>query len=384
MVEAARALKSRGGAQRQGNAAARVESSGYNRPMEPLVPPQITVVIPNYNGAGFLERCLRSLREQSVAPSGIILVDNGSTDASLDIAVRVAPDARVLSLASNKGFAGAVNEGLRAATTDWVAVLNNDTETDPQWIAACHAAIRRHPDAAFLACRIHDDRRRKVLYSAGDCLLRAGIGYRLGQDQTVRADHLEECEVFAACGCAALYRRAALEAVGGFDERYFAYLEDVELGMRFQSWGHQGWYVPEAIVYHVGGGTSGGEFSELAVRLRTRNSLILARSLPDALFWRWLPMIALAQAFWAARALAHGRLGSYAAGIAEWLHSSGSPAPGTREAVFRSAGAFRRAVLASEDRARRDVRLGRGEYRSSFLNWYFRLFPGESREGRER
>src|SRR5262249_21335435 len=142
--------------------------------------------------------------------------------------------------------------------------------------------------------------------------------YRRGQGLDDGGGFDDEIEIFAASGCAAFYRRSVFLDHAGFEESFFAYLEDVDLALRLQAGGHRGYYVPRAVVYHRGGATSGGEFSPLAVRLRTRNAwLLLLSSVPSAVLFRSLPMIALSQLFWAARACAHGRLASYARGTVE-------------------------------------------------------------------
>jgi hypothetical protein len=343
--------------------------------------PLISVVIPNYNGAGYLEACLQSLLRQSYSAVEIVVVDNGSTDDSAHIVSRVAPGAVWRSLAGNQGFAAAVNEGIRTARGSWIAVLNNDTEAAPDWLAECAAAAERHPEASFLACRILDFSNRDRIYGAGDCFLRAGIGYRRGQEQSDQGKYRIEEETFSACGCAALYRKSALEERAGFDDRFFAYLEDVELGIRLQTAAHSGWYIPGAVVYHHGGATSGGEFSPLAVRLRTRNALLLIlKSLPGRIIGRCAFRIAFAQLFWLARVIAHGRLWSYLRGLAGLLPLM--PAMlGARKSLKRvgrrPAERLWAAILRSESMARKDVVEQQGIRTSLFLDWYFRLFPGD-------
>jgi len=338
----------------------------------------ISIVIPNWNGAAYLERCLGSLEVQCGQCGEILVVDNGSTDGSAEVAARVAPRATVIRLGRNMGFAAAANAGIRAAHGDWVAVLNNDTEVSPSWLRECASGIERHPEAAFLACRIMDIRARERVFSAGDCFLRAGVGYRRGQELPDRDEYGVECAVFSACGCAALYRKAVLERIGLFDERFFAYLEDVDLGLRLRAAGHCGWYLPSAVVYHHGGATSGGEFSSLAVRLRTRNAvLLLIKSLPAAILGRCAPMILAAQVSWALRALSHGRVLSYTLGLAGALRHLPAMIAGRRRLRplwCRNSEQLWQDILASEKMARRDYD-GSGRQtgnESAFLKWYFR------------
>jgi GT2 family glycosyltransferase len=340
--------------------------------------PLVSVVIPNYNGAAQLGPCLRALARQTLCPTEIVIADNGSSDGSLELIERLAPEARILRLGANLGFAGAVNAGIRAAQGDWVAVLNNDTEVSFRWLEEGMAALERHPDIDFVACRILDMERRDRVFSAGDCFLRAGVGYRRGQERPDDARYAQEVEVFAASGCAALFRKSALDALGGFDESFFAYLEDVDLGLRFQATGSRGWYAPGAVVYHRGGATSGGEFSPLSVRLRTRNALlILAKSVPGSILWRSAPMVLIAQAVWLGRCAARGRIWSYLRGLAE--------IPARLPAAVRARRAMRdvwqknerrlwESILRSEALAREDFSPREGPQVSLFLSWYFRLF----------
>lgn len=308
----------------------------------------------------------------------IVVVDNASVDQSAEIALEVAPQAILLRKYRNLGFAGGVNAGIQASHGDWVAILNNDTEAAKDWLAECVRAIQNHPDAAFLACRILEFFDRNRLYSAGDCFLRAGIGYRRGQEQQDCEDLQRECEIFSASGCAALYRRTVLEEVGYFDERFFAYLEDVDLGLRLQATGNRGYYVPRAKVYHYGAATSGGEFSRLAVRLRTRNSLLLLlKSVPGRFLLRCLPMICIAQLSWFLRAAVHKRLASYLKGLGEALRL----APAMIQAREQLRPHWRNShsklwqkILESESLARRDFTSAKTKRISLFLQWYFRLF----------
>ncbi len=344
--------------------------------------PLISVIIPNQNGAAFLGDCLRSLQIQTAPNAEIIVVDNASRDQSVDIARAALPSAIVLRNERNLGFAGAVNTGIRSARAEWVAVLNNDTEVAPDWLAECTRAIRDHADAAFFACRILQFNDRKKIYSAGDCYLRAGIGYRRGQDLRDRENFRRECLIFSASGCAALYRKSILEKLGGFDDRFFAYLEDVDLGVRLQAAGCHGYYLPRAEVFHHGGGTSGGEFSRIAVRLRTRNSLLLLlKSTPGRFLVRCAPMIFLAQLSWLFRVITHWRLGSYIGGLLEacllapaMLRDRARMRPIWKSSMPR----LWQEILISESVAGEDFVTG-NDQRSLFLKFYFRLFGKNAR-----
>jgi len=340
--------------------------------------PLISVVIPNYNGAAYLVNCLRSLQQQTYTNAEILVVDNASQDSSVEAIKKVAPEATILVQSSNLGFAGGINAGIAAARGEWIAVLNNDTEVAEDWLEQCVSALSRHPEAAFIACRIMDCSDRNRVYSAGDCFLRAGIGYRRGQERRYDARYRRDIEIFAPCGCAAIYRKSVIQATGGFDEHFFAYLEDVELGLRLSAAGQRGCYAGEAVVYHHGGATSGGEFSSLAVRLRTRNSLLLIlKSLPGGALWRWWPMIMAAQLSWLLRVLAHGKLISYLRGLVSVIPLVAAMLRARSRMRGLWGGSSRHLqeiILQSESMARDDFHAAPGEWTSVFLKWYFRLF----------
>jgi GT2 family glycosyltransferase len=345
-----------------------------------LVPhlPLISVVIPNYNGSRYLERCLKSLLSQTYTEMEIVVVDNASQDQSIDIVRTSAPQAILLKQNKNLGFAGGVNAGIRASHGKWVAVLNNDTEVTANWLHECALAIQAHPEADFFACRIMDSHDSGRLYSAGDCFLRAGIGYRRGQEQQDREEFHRECAIFSASGCAALYRKSVLEITRGFDERFFAYLEDVDLGLRLQVAGCRGYYLPRAEVHHHGAGTSGGEFSPLSVRLRTRNALLLLlKSMPGSILLRCLPMIFLMQLSWLLRVVFRGRVASYLKGLCGaciLAPAMLTDRAGMRQSWKKSKPKLWQGILNSESLARNDFTQNSAPSVSFFLKWYFRLF----------
>jgi GT2 family glycosyltransferase len=260
------------------------------------LPPRVTVVIPNWNGERFLSPCLGSLREQSFRDFETVLVDNGSTDGSVAFASRNFPEVRVLPLGENKGFSVAVNAGIKASRTEYVALLNNDTETGPGWLYALVAAAEAHQEAGSFASKLVDFYDRRVLDGAGDVLRRSGLPYRLGHGEPDRGQYDEVAFVFGACAGAALYRRSMLDDIGLFDEDFFAYCEDGDLSFRAQLAGYRCLYVPGAVVYHVGSVSTGGKRSPFATRLGSRNGLcLLVKNLPAPLVPGFLPFVAAGQ-----------------------------------------------------------------------------------------
>jgi GT2 family glycosyltransferase len=264
--------------------------------------PRVSVIIPNWNGARWLERCLRALRTQRFQDFELILVDNGSTDDSQGLARRDYPEVRWVGLPHNMGFAAAVNRGIRAARGELIALLNNDTEVDPGWLEALVDAMDRHSDVAMLASRMRKDAERDRIDSVGCRLNWDGFAMSLGDGELDDGRFDQEREVFCPCGGAALYRRALFDAIGLFEESFFAYCEDVDLGFRAQLAGHRCLYVPDAVVYHIGSATT-GTASDFAIRLTTRNRLLMViRCYPWPQVLTQIPKILRAEC-WAAQPL---------------------------------------------------------------------------------
>jgi len=245
--------------------------------VSPAETARVTVVIVNFNGGSHVLRCLDSLAAQTALPERIVLVDNASSDGSLEacrerIAARdeLAARTTISALADNLGFAAGSNRGIAAAATELVALLNPDAFPEPGWLEALVAAAARHPEAAAFGSRQLLAGRPGVLDGIGDRWHVSGLAWREGHGRPLRQADLEDREIFSPCAAAALYRRAALLEAGGFDEDYFCFGEDVDLGFRLRLAGHTARYVPDAVVEHVGGGSSEGR---LATYLGHRNLL---------------------------------------------------------------------------------------------------------------
>jgi GT2 family glycosyltransferase len=285
------------------------------------VPPRLTVVIPNWNGERFLSLCLGSLRRQTLRAFETVLVDNASSDGSIELVQRDFPEVRVVSLSENLGFSAAVNAGIKVSEAEYVALLNNDTEQDPGWLEALVRAAERHPEAGFFASKLVDFRDRRLLDGAGDALRLSGLPYRLGHGEVDRGQFDAPGYVFSACGAAALYRREMLDDVGLFDEDFVSYCEDGDLSFRAQLAGYRCLYVPDAVVYHMGSASTGGKRSATATRLGTRNSLsLLVKNLPLSAVPHILPFFVLGQLARSLTAAATGALGAHLRGLAGAWH----------------------------------------------------------------
>jgi GT2 family glycosyltransferase len=224
----------------------------------PLRPgPRISVLVVNYNGMTYLGDCLASLQQQTCRGElEIIVIDNASTDGSAHFLKRDHPDIRILNLKRNEGFAGGNNAGLRIARGEFIAFLNNDAVADPRWLEFLLQAIERDARLGGVASKVLFRSRPDVINSAGLELYRDGRGGDRGLGQ-VKARFGEPAEVFGPCGAGMLLRRELIEEVGPFDARFFLYYEDLDLAWRARLRGWRFNYEPQAIAYHVHGGTSG-------------------------------------------------------------------------------------------------------------------------------
>ena len=233
-----------------------------------------TVIIPNYNGAHFMGPCLEALRNQTVQPAEIIVVDNGSSDESIPLLETAWPSVRIIATGENLGFAAAVNIGIKASSTSYVLLLNNDTEAEPGMIEYLEQAMRRNPRAFSAASKMIQLYHPDLLDSTGDLYTVVGWGVNRGQGRSSSL-YNRSSRVFSACAGAAIYRREVFERIGYFDEKHFAYLEDIDIGYRARVYGYSNIYEPKAVVRHVGSGTSGSKYNSFKVHLSARNSVWL-------------------------------------------------------------------------------------------------------------
>ncbi|HET7478838.1 MAG TPA: glycosyltransferase family 2 protein [Rubrobacteraceae bacterium] len=279
---------------------------------------RVSVVIPNWNGAKFLGVCLSSLHSQSFEDFETILVDNGSTDGSVEFVKSNFPEVRVYALEDNHGFSVAANAGIEASGTEYVALLNNDTETVPGWLEALVRSAEAHPEAGLFASKLVDFHNRRFLDGAGDAIRLSGLPYRLGHGERDRGQFDEISYVFGACAAAAMYRRKMLDEIGFFDEDFVSYCEDGDVSFRAQLADYHCLYVPDAVVYHMGSASTGGKRSATATRLGTRNSLsLLVKNLPLSVVPHVLPFFVLGQLARLLTAAATGTLRPHLKGLAE-------------------------------------------------------------------
>lgn len=233
-----------------------------------------TIVIPNYNGKHFMQPCLESLQNQTSSDFEILVVDNHSTDGSLEYMQEFYPEIRILSLDKNYGFSRAVNEGIRNSRTPYVILLNNDTTVDKYYAESMIHAIEKSPRIFSVSSKMIQMYHPELIDSAGDLYTLLGWGVCRGTGRPI-SNYTKMDSIFTACAGAAIYRKSVFEEIGYFDESHFAYLEDIDVGYRAKIYGYLNMYCPDALVYHVGSGTSGSKYNSFKVKLSARNSIWL-------------------------------------------------------------------------------------------------------------
>ena len=237
---------------------------------DPASDPLVSAIVVNYNGKRFLRECIQSLIDQTYGNMEIIIVDNGSTDDSIDYLNSNFKGLIIVKNPENLGFAGGVNTGIRKARGSFIMTLNNDAWAD------CHCVDR------LLSATKSDDRigmcGAKMLFpdnrinSAGICISRSGAAWDRGMFELDKGQYDRREEIFGPCAGAALYRRSMFEEIGLFDEDFFLYMEDVDLAFRARLAGWKCMFVPDAVVYHHHGGTA-GFMSDLTIYYGNRNIL---------------------------------------------------------------------------------------------------------------
>jgi GT2 family glycosyltransferase len=235
---------------------------------------KITVVVPNYNGERFLAECFDALKRQTFDGFESILVDNASADGSMELMRERYPEVRCIRMRENTGFAAAVNAGVAASEAPFVALLNNDAIPEPGWLEALYRCFAKKKRVFSVSSKMIQYNDRTAIDDAGDGLTVGGNAFQRGHGSHVRR-YRRDARVFSSCGGAALYRRETLLALGGFDERFFAYLEDVDIGFRARLHGYINVYCANAVVHHIGSATSSSMSGAFKLRLSARNNIVL-------------------------------------------------------------------------------------------------------------
>ena len=294
---------------------------------------RVAVVVPNRDGRRWLPGVVASLHAQTRAPERVLVVDDASSDDS--VAWLRSAGVAVLQRSRPGGFAAAVNDGLAAvADCDAVALVNTDVALAPEWLARTVEVLQTEPAAGSVACKMVRMDAPAVIDDAGDALRRDGVCEQRGRGRADGPRFALAGEVWGACAGAALYRRAAVVAAGGLDERYGMYLEDVDLALRLRLAGWTCRYEP-VVAAHAGGGSGAAAGFWVA-----RNTLLLvARWFPP----HWAPYVAYRQVAWLVAAARRGALREHVRGLC----AAARALPAALRARRAAGGAPARAAMAA-------------------------------------
>ncbi len=247
-----------------------------------------TVAIVFYDGESDLRVCLGCLSRQTLKPRKILLVDN--SNAGLDPA-NFGEDVEILRSGENLGFAGGNNLALRGTKTEFFATLNADAFPEPEWLESLVEAARGHPEAAAFGSLQIQHENPTLADGIGDQYHFSGLAWRRGYLCELASLDLAPRRIFSPCGAAAFFRTAELQAIGGFDEDFFCYCEDLDVGFRLWLAGQACRFAPKAVVRHRGAGSSGDCHSDFAVYHGHRNLVwVYLKNMPGFLFWIFLPL----------------------------------------------------------------------------------------------
>ena len=253
--------------------------------------PFVSVIVVNYNGRVYLDECMSSLSVQTYPTIEIIFVDNGSSDSSCEYVEKNFPSVKIIANNENLGFAKGNNIGIKAAKGELIATLNNDTKVTSRWVEELVDAINSDANVGMCASKMLFMKNVEFIDSTGICISRSGACWDRGMFERDNGQYESIDEVFGPCAGAAMYRKSMLEEIGLFDEDFYAYMEDVDLAFRGRLRGWKCLYVPEAVVFHVHGGTA-GYVSDYTIYYGNRNIIWnCVKNYPTRLLITSLPWI---------------------------------------------------------------------------------------------
>jgi GT2 family glycosyltransferase len=273
------------------------------------ITPYVSLIIVTWNSSAHLDRCLTCLVAQTYKYFEAIIIDNGSTDNCTSKVKDRWPELvlHVKHLNENQGFASANNIGARLARGHWLVLLNADAFPEPEWLESLIATSELHPQFASFSSRQLQTNHPKFLDGAGDAYHVSGFAWRRYIGYPAIGYGEKMTELFSPCAAAAMYLREAFLEVGGFDEDFFSYFEDVDLGFRLQLRGYRCLYAPDAVVHHVGSATF-GKRSDFAFYHSHRNLIwTFVKNMPSLMFWRYLPAHIMANLIYICYYILRGR-----------------------------------------------------------------------------
>ena len=233
---------------------------------------QVSIIIPNFNGKQYLKDCLNSIKKQNFSRYEVIIIDNGSTDGSVEYLNENYPEFALIQNRENLGFATAVNQGIAASNAEYVFLLNNDTELEVECVSNLLNCINKDETIFAVSSKMIQNQDRNLIDDAGDEYTILGFTQKVGNNRSTEL-YKSKREIFSACAGAAIYRRNIFEIIGYFDENFFAYMDDVDISYRARIYGFKCVYCPEAVVYHHVSATSGSKYNTFKIRLAARNNV---------------------------------------------------------------------------------------------------------------
>jgi len=273
-----------------------------NRPRQALV----CVIVVNYNSGQFLSTCVNALKKQTFTDFEAIIVDNGSTDRSIEWLGELPENFRVHMMEENAGFAKANNTAAAMTAADWIATLNADACPDQHWLEKLMKAAGRYPEVAMLGSTLVNAERADILDGTGDVLHASGIPWRSNNGAPI-SEIPKEGETFSPCAAAALYQKDWFDKMEGFDERFFCYMEDMDLAYRMRLQGQRCMQIPDSVALHMGSALSGGRYGAFSQFHGSRNRIWLyVKNTPLALMLLTFPFFLAGQAAMMSKAIVSG------------------------------------------------------------------------------
>lgn len=235
--------------------------------------PMISIIVLNYNGKQYLKDCFESLEQIEYDNYEIILVDNASTDRSIEFTKDIFPKIKLISLDRNYGFAEGNNKGAEKANGKYIVFLNNDTRVDKNWLSELINAIKIYGEDCIYSSKILFYDRPQILNTIGGVITPIGGGFDIGFSEMDTKEFNKVRYIGSPSGCSMLLKKSLFQQMGGFDKDYFAYFEDIDFGWRCWLFGYKTYYVPTSVVYHKFGGTAGPRNSTFRIFHGQKNRL---------------------------------------------------------------------------------------------------------------
>lgn len=251
----------------------------------------VTIIIPNYNNIELLKKTLNSIYKY-YNDTKTIVVDNNSKEDVQKI-IKCFDNVELINLDKNYGFAKAVNEGIKLSNSEFVVLLNNDVEVEKGWLESLLDLIKNDEKIFSVSSKMIQYNDRTKIDDAGDEYTILGYTIKRGNNEYTHNFNTDK-EIFSSCAGAAIYRKKIFDKIGYFDEEFFAYMEDVDIGFRARIYGYKNMYCSSAVVYHIGSATTGSKYNSFKVRTAARNNIFLIyKNMPILMLLLNLPFLIL-------------------------------------------------------------------------------------------